>query len=117
MASVAQQPGLSSPRRTAVAAKVATLHAGDKISVVLLHAAERYGTFGSARQDDFTFHDVDQNADVTFPYAEVKKVKDGYGGYNSLTHKHTDHTKAWIGVGIAAGLIVAIIVAAASAKN
>jgi hypothetical protein len=100
-----------------VAAKVSTLKAGDKISVVFLHAAERYGTFQSSRQNDFTFHDVDQNVDVTFPYADVRKVKNGYGGYNSFTHTHTDHTKAYIGIGIATGLIVAVVVAAATAKN
>jgi hypothetical protein len=98
-------------------AKVATLRAGDTISIVFLHAAERYGTFQSSRQDDFTFHDVDQNADVTFPYAEVKKVKGGFGGYNSLTHKHTDHTRAYIGVGIATGILVGVVAAAAAARN
>lgn len=65
----------------------------------------------------FTFHDVDQNTDVTASYADVKKVKNGYGGYNTLTQKHTDHTKAFVAIGIAAGLIIGIIVAAAAAKN
>ncbi|MBB5061475.1 uncharacterized protein (DUF2249 family) [Granulicella aggregans] len=117
MATGAQQPVRPSSRQSAVIAKVSTLQAGDKISVVFMQAPERYGTFQSSRQDDFTFHDVDQDGDVTFPYADVKKVKSGYGGYNSLTHKHTDHTKAYIGIGIATGLIVAVIVAAAAAKN
>ncbi len=113
----AQQPVQSSSRQSDVARKVATLRAGDKISVIFMHDAERYGTFQSSRQDEFTFRDVDQNADVTFSYTDVKKVKNGYGGYNSVTHKHTDHTKAYIGIGIATGLIVEVVVAAAAAKN
>ena len=116
-ASRAQQPGQSPPGRATVAAKVSTLKAGDKISVVFMHAAECYGTFLSSQQEGFTFHDVDQNADVTFPYADIKKVKNGYGGYNFVTRKHTDRTKAYIVVGIAAGVIVGIIIAAAAAKN
>ena len=117
MTSGAQAQAQSSPRRANVAAKVATLKAGDNISVVFMHSAERYGTFLSSQQDGFTFHDVDQNADVTSAYDDVKKVKAGYGGYNTATHSHTGHTKAYIGLGIATGLIVGIIVAAAAAKN
>jgi hypothetical protein len=117
IATMAQQPVQSSSRQSAVVAKVATLRAGDKISVVLTHAAERYGTFQSPLQDGFTFHDVDQNADVMFLYADVKKVKNGYGGYNSVTHKHTDHTKVYVWIGIATGVIVGVVVAAAAAKN
>jgi uncharacterized protein (DUF2249 family) len=117
MAAAAQQPVQPSQRATAVAAKVSTLKVGSKISVVLAHEPERYGTFQSSRKDDFTFYDVDRKTDVTFQYAEVKKVKEGYGGYNSFTQTHTDRTRAYVGIGIATGLIVGLIVAVASAKN
>ena len=117
MASAGQQPIQPPPRQSTVAGKVSTLKTGDKITVVFLHSAERYGTYQSSRQDDFTFYDVDQNVDLTIQYAEVKKVKNGYGGYNSVSHTHTDHTKAYVGIGIATSVIVGVVIAVAAAKN
>ena len=117
LATAGQQPSQSNPRAAIVAAKVATLRAGSRISILPLHKPERYGIFESSRPENFTFHDVDQKVDVTLTYAEVKKVKDGYGGYNSVSQKHTDRTRAYIAIGIVAGLIVGVIVAVAAAKN
>jgi hypothetical protein len=116
-ASEAQQPIQLSKQALSVKKKTARLTVGDKISVVLSHAGERYGTFKSSGQEDFTFYDVDQNSDVTLRYGEVKKVKDGYGGYNSVTHRHTDRTRGYIIAGVAAGVLVGLIAAVITAKN
>jgi len=71
----------------------------------------------SCGREDFTFYDVDGKAEVTLKYADVRKIKDGYGGYNSIQGRHTDRTKAvLVGVAVMAALGAAIA-AAASAKN
>ena len=112
-----QQTTQLSKQALSVKKKVAQLTMGDKISVVQTDANEQYGTFKSSAEQDFTFYDIDQKQDVTLPYAEVRKVKDGYGGYNLVTHRHTDRTKGYIVIGVVAGVLVALIVAVAAAKN
>jgi hypothetical protein len=117
LTSSAQQISPLSTRAAAVKRKIDTLSLQSPISVVRVHAEEEFGNFKSSDQNGLTFYDVDRKANVTLSYAEVKKIKDGYGGYNSLRHKHTDRTKAMI-VGIAViGALGGLIAAVASAKN
>lgn len=59
---------------------------------------------------------MDQKQDVTLKYDDVKKVKDGYGGYNSIQGKHTDRTKRLVIVLVVVGVLGAVIGAAAAAK-
>lgn len=87
-----------------------------RISVVQLHAGEQFGEFVSNDQQGFTFYDVDRKADVSLQYSEVRKIKDGYGGYNSIHRTHTDRTRGLIFVLAIAGVLVGVIVAAAVSK-
>ena len=99
-----------------VKAQVDKLATGDKLSVIPFHAAEEYGTLISKDPDSFTFYDVDTKATVQLRFENVKKVKAGYGGYNSMRGRHTDRTKSFVaGIFIMGGLI-ALVLAAASAK-
>jgi hypothetical protein len=85
-----------------------------KISIISAQNRERYGTLNSAADLSFSFHDIDDKTDLTLSYEDVAKVRAGYGGYNSVTHRHTDHTHALIIGGIVvAGLIGLIVIAAA----
>ncbi|HWC00801.1 MAG TPA: hypothetical protein VG672_29045, partial [Bryobacteraceae bacterium] len=106
-----------SKREAAVRHKAATLAPQSPISVVRFGADEEFGRFLSCDQDGFTFYDIDQKRNVTLTWAEVKKIKDGYGGYNSLRGRHTDRTKGLI-VGLAlAGALAGLIAAVATAKD
>jgi hypothetical protein len=79
---------------------------GRKISVIPLHGQEAFGSFVSKGQQEFTFHDVDTRTDVTLKYEEVKVIRNGYGGYNHLHHRHTDKKRALIvGALVVAGLL------------
>ena len=110
------QPALSK-RELAVKVKADHLAQGAPISVVRSHEEGEFGTFVSNNQEGFTFYDVDQKAEVILRYAEVRKIKDGYGGCNSLRERHTDRTKALVIVALAAVALGALIGAAAAAKN
>jgi hypothetical protein len=105
-----------SNRAESVKRKIAQLASGDKISVVRLHAEEEYGTFQSSDANEFTFYDIDRKSTVTLTFEEVKKVKDGYGGYNSLNRRHTDRTKALVAGLILAGALAGLLVAVAVSK-
>ena len=112
--SSAQQSAPLTSAEAAIKRKADTLAPGAHISVVRLHAPEEFGDFLSNDEQGVTFHDIDLNSDVTLKYAGIRKIKDGYGGYNSFRGRHTDRTKALvIGAIVVGGLVGLIIIAAA----
>jgi len=112
----AQQVAPLSKKAAAIKRKADNLTPQTPISVVRVHAEEEFGNFLSNNQEGFTFYDVDRKADVTLKYADVRKIKDGYGGYNSFQKKHTDHTRAIIIGAIVLGGLAGLIGAATAAK-
>src|ERR1700722_3591268 len=88
-----QQSAAPLKRTIAVKEKVGRLSPQAHISVIPLQGEEEFGTFLSSDQEGFTFHDIDRKIDVSLKYEDVRKVKDGYGGYNHSAGKHTDRTK------------------------
>jgi hypothetical protein len=87
------------------------------ISVVRVHAEEEYGTFLRNDAERFTFYDIDRKVETTLQYVEVRKIKDGYGGYNSPRGRHTDRTKAAIVVVVVLGALGGLLAAVATARN
>jgi hypothetical protein len=112
------QLGPSLSRKTeAIKRKVDSLAPHAPISVIPVQGPEQFGEFLSKDQEGFTFRDVDRNIDVTCKYSEVRKVKDGYGGYNSAQGRHTDHTKGIVVGAIVIDALGALIGAAAAARD
>lgn len=105
----AQQP--LSKRATEVKEKVAKFKLNQHISVIPIQGHEEFGSFLSSTTDGFTFHDIDQKIDVTFKFEEVKKVKNGYGGYNHIHHRHVDKDRNRIVAAIFAGVLIGLVVA------
>jgi hypothetical protein len=60
---------------------------------------------------------VDSHVQVTLKYVDVKKIKDGYGGYNSFRQRHTDRTRAMVIGVVVVGALVALVAVAASVKD
>jgi hypothetical protein len=100
----AQQPPSLSRTAAKVKAKVERLTPQDHISVIPLQGEEEFGSFLSDDPQQFTFYDIDQKRNVSLRYEDVRKVKDGYGGYNPLARKHTDHTRA-----VVVGVVFAVV--------
>lgn len=115
--SSAQQVTPLSKKAAAVKRKADTLSLNSHISVIPVNGEEEYGNFVSRDAEKFTFYDVDRKTEVTLKYADVRKIKDGYGGYNSVRGRHTDRRKALIVALVVVGALGAVIGAAASAKN
>jgi hypothetical protein len=113
----AQQTSPLSKKAAEIKRKADTLSPHSAISVIPIHGEEEYGNFLSSGAEELTFYDVDRKAEVTLKYAEIKKIREGYGGYNSLRGRHTDRTKTTIVVVAVVGALGALIAAAASAKN
>jgi len=87
------------------------------ISVIPIHGEEEYGKFLSCGAEEFTFYDVDSKTEVTLKYAEIRKIKNGYGGYNFVRGRHTDRTKGVIVTLAFVAALGALIGAVASAKD
>lgn len=109
-----QQNIALSKRASAVREKARQLSPDAHISVLPLNAREAYGRFISSDNEEFTFYDIDEKANVILKYEAVKKIKNGYGGYNHAVHRHTDRRQGLIiGLAVAGGLAALIGAAAA----
>jgi hypothetical protein len=115
-ASIAQQATPLSKNEAAVKQKAEKLSPLAPISVVQFHAEEEFGAFVSSDQEGFTFYDIDRKTNVTVRFSDVRKIKDGYGGYNSFQGRHTDRTKSIVIILIVVGGLAALIAAAAKAQ-
>jgi hypothetical protein len=111
----AQQAAPLTKHGAAVKKTVEQLPPRAKITVVREQAENVYGSVVSAGEESFRLYDVDRNAEVTLPYDGVKKIKRGYGGYNSIQGRHTSRrTRTIVVLAVAAalgGLIAAVVVA------
>jgi len=114
--SAQQAPGVSK-KAESIKRKVDSLPPHAHISVIPMQGHEQFGEFLSNDRDGFTFHDVDRKIDVIFRYVDVRKVKSGYGGYNSISGRHTDRTKAFVIAAVTVGVLGALIGAVAAAKD
>ena len=91
---------------------------GSRISVIPFHGAERFGAFVSNGSESFRFHDVDDKTDVTLKYSDVRKLKQGVGGYNSVSGKHIDRKREIIVAGVILGVLFGVLFGAlATAKD
>jgi hypothetical protein len=113
-ASAQQAPALSK-KALSIKHKIDGLAPHSRISVIPVHGEEAFGEYLSNNQDEFTFHDVDSKIDLTLKYSEVRKVKNGYGGFNHVAGRHVDRTKNLIfAIAVLGGLGVLIVAVAAT---
>jgi len=70
-----------------------------------------------AGEQSFSLYEVDEKRTVTVSYEEVKKVRQGYGGYNSISGRHVDSVRSRIAMIVMGGLLVAVVIAVAVAKD
>ena len=113
--SFSQQLPVLSAHAAKIQQQVEQFVPGSKISVIPRQGQEAFGSFVSKGQQEFTFHDVDTRTDATLRYEEVKVIRNGYGGYNHLRHRHTDKKRALIvGAVVVAGLLGLVFAVALS---
>jgi hypothetical protein len=112
LTSTAQQTAPLPKSAAAVKQKVESLPFNAPITVVPTHGEEEFGTLVSRNEEGFTFYDVDRKSDVTTKYVDVKKITNGYGGYNSFTKRHTPRAR---GIIITAAVIAGLLVLAIAA--
>ena len=118
LTTTAQQASALSKQAAEIKRVADNLDPGSRISVIPFHGAERFGEFISSGSESFTFHDVDDKTDLTLKYSEVRKLKHGYGGYNSVSGKHTDRKRGIIVAAVIMGVVLGVLIGAlATAKD
>jgi hypothetical protein len=111
-ASAQQVPALDK-KSISIRRKADSLAPQARISIIYKRSGESYGKFLSDDAESFTYYDIDSQTNVTAHYADVKKLKDGYGGRNSVTGRHTDRTKGLLIGGAVAAILIIVVIAAA----
>jgi hypothetical protein len=76
-----------------------------------------HGDLREAGDSSFSLYEVDEKRTLTIEYEDVKNVRRGYGGYNSVSGRHVDPLHNRIVVIAVLGTLVAIVVAVALAKS
>lgn len=112
----AQQTSVLNKRDTALKRKADSLAPQAHISVIPLRGEEMFGNYISNDQQGINFYDVDSKLTVNLGYSDILKIKKGYGGYNFIHKKHTDRDTSRTVVLLFAGILGAVIVAAAVSK-
>ena len=119
-ASVAQgqQRGvLLSPPAVKIRAAIRSLPLGQEVTVLMKGKPSYHGDLREAGDSSFSLYEVDEKRTLTIGYEDVKKVRRGYGGYNSVIGRHLDPLHSRIAVIAVLGSLVAIVVAVALAKS
>ena len=72
-----------------------------------------HGDLLDARDDSFSLYEVDERQTLTIAYEDVKKIRRGYGGYNSISGRHVDplHNRIAV-IAVLGGLVVIVLVVA-----
>ena len=113
----AQQAPALSKHAVKIKAAVEALTQDARISVIRSQGLEEYGKFQSHDEVGFSFYDVDIHKNVTLSYEEVRKIKNGYGGYNHVTGRHTDRGKRVLITAIFLGALLGGMVALVASQK
>jgi hypothetical protein len=100
-----------------VRAKITSLSPGTKLTVLMKNKEEYHGDLQESDQQSFSLYGVDEKQNLVIQYEDVKKVRLGYGGYNSVSGRHVDPFRSHIAVIAVVASLVVIVALIASAKD
>jgi len=88
---------------------------GGKLTVLKLDGTEYHGHLQAVTSQDFTFVEVDLKQTLTFPYSEVERVSNNYGG-KGIGGKRVNPKRSLIVGAVIVGAVVTVL-AVALAKD
>ena len=111
-----QQAGAPlSPSAVKIRNAIRSLPPGQELTVLMKGKPSYHGDLREPRDDSFSLYEVDERQTLTIAYEDVKKIRRGYGGYNSVSGRHVDPLHSRIAVIALLGGLVAILVVTAVA--
>ena len=98
-----------SPGAQKIRDKVRSLSTGAEVTLLMKGKPEYHGDLRESSERSFSLYEVDEKQTLTIQYEDVKKVRLGYGGYNSVAGRHVDPARSRIAViAVLAGLVVIV---------
>jgi len=114
----AQQATITlSPSAQKIRQKVRALSAGAEVTLLMKRRPEYHGDLISAGDLNLLLYEVDEKRKIEVSYEDIKKVRRGYGGYNTISGHHVDLVRRRIAVIALGAVLVAIGVAVAATKD
>jgi hypothetical protein len=96
----------SSPQVQKVKDQVQKFGVTANVTVILPSGKEYYGAISKIESASFEIAEVDLKRTIAFDYKDVKKVRKGYGGWNSVAGKRVNpRTSLIVGIVVVGGLI------------
>ena len=106
-----------SPLASKIRDRIRSLPAGAKVTLLMKGKPEYHGDLlEQPGERSFSLYEVDAKQALTIQYEDVKKVRLGYGGYNSVTGRHVDPARGRIAVIAVLGSLVVIVALVVHAK-
>ena len=106
-----------SPSAARIRSAIRSFLRGQKLTILMKGKPSYHGDLREAGDHSFVIYEVDEKRTLTIGYEDVKKVRRGYGGYNSATGRHVDPLRSRIAVIAVVGGLVATVLAVALAKD
>ena len=98
-----------SPGAQKIHDEVRSLSVGAEVTLLMKGKPEYHGDLRESGERSFSLYEVDEKQTLTIQYEDVKKVRLGYGGYNSVAGRHVDPARSRIAVvAVLAGLVVIV---------
>jgi len=88
------------------------------ITVSLIGGPDYYGSVSRIGANDFSVNEVDQRREITIRYAEVRRVREGYGTTRNIRGQRIHPRTKWIvSLAVIGGLLAVVFIAVASDKS
>jgi len=111
-------PAALSPAAEKIHQQVGRIGALGTATVDMRDGRELYGAIAGIAADGFTLQEVDQGRELTLRYADVRRVRAGYGNTRNIRGQRIHpRTKLIVTLAVVGGLLALVFVAVASDKS
>jgi hypothetical protein len=88
------------------------------VTVSLIGGPEYYGSVSRIGAEDFSINEVDQRREIAIRYADVGRVRQGYGTTRNIRGQRIHpRTKLIVSLAVIGGLLALVFIAVASDKS
>ena len=110
--------GGQTPQADKVRQQVGKIGVLGNVTVSLAGGPEYHGSISRIGAGDFSINEVDQRREIAVRYAEVKKVREGYGTTRNIRGQRIHpRTKLIVTLAVVGGLLALVFIAVASDKS
>jgi hypothetical protein len=107
-----------SPQADKIRERVGKIGVLGNATISLGGGTEYYGSISRIGADDFSLNEVDQKREIALRYADVKRVREGYGTTRNLYGRRIHPRTKWIvALAVIGGLLAFVFIAVASDKS